>query len=128
MSLDTILFAAMMLCIGFYANSAGYWKYMPPIALYNAGFVWILFLVCRYLKTGKLIRAGISSILTGAFIFSTNNVINSILDETLPWPRIDLSTWNPSTADGNIKWIILLGSIFIGFICIVIGIMRGRES
>ena len=128
MSLDTILFAAMMLCIGFYANSAVYWNYMPPIALYNVGFVWLLFLVCRYIKIGKFIRAGISSILTGAYIFSTNNVINSILDENLPWPRMHLTTWNPNTADGNIKWIILLGGILIGLICIVIGIMRGRES
>ena len=123
---DTILFTTMMLCIGFYNNVRDYWHYMPPLALFNAGFIWIIFLVCRYLKTNKFIRAGISSIITGAYIYSADNVINLILGERRPWPKMNLGIWSSGTVDGNIKCTILFGGILIGVICIVIGIKREK--
>ena len=125
---DTILFTTMMLCIGFYSNVRAYWHYMPPLALFNVGFIWIVFLVCRYLKINKFIRAGISSIITGAYIYSADNVINLILGERRPWPKMNLIIWSSGTVDGNIKCTILFGGIIIGLICIVIGIKRGKES
>ena len=124
---DTILFTTMMLCIGFYNNVRAYWHYMPPLALFNVGFIWIVFLVCRYLKTNKLIRAGISSIITGAYIFSADNVINLILEERRPWPKMNLIIWSSGTVDGNIKCTILFGGILIGLICIIIGLKREEE-
>ena len=125
---DTILFTVMMLCIGFYNNIRAYWRYMPPLALFNVGFIWIVFLVCRYLKTNKFIRAGISSIITGAYIYSADNVINLILGERRPWPKMNLIIWGPGTVDGNVKCTVLFGGIIIGVICIVIGMKRGKES
>ena len=125
---DTILFTTMMLCIGFYSNVRTYWHYMPPLVLFNAGFIWIVFLVCRYLKTNKFIRAGISSIITGAYIYSADNIINLILEERRPWPKMNLIMWGPGTVDGNIKCTILFGGILIGVICIVMGIMRGKNQ
>ena len=125
---DTILFTTMILCIGFYSNVRAYWHYMPPLTLFNVEFIWIVFLVCRYLKTNKLIRAGISSIVTGAYIYSADNVINLILGERRPWPKMNLIIWSSGTVDGNIKCTILFGGIIIGLICIVIGIRRGKKS
>ena len=125
---DTIFFTNMMLCIGFYNNVRAYWHYMPPLALFNVGFIWIVFLVCRYLKTNKFIRAGISSIITGAYIYSADNVINLILGERRPWPKMNLIIWSSGTVDGNIKCTILFGGILIGVICIMMGIMRGKET
>lgn len=127
-SIDTILFIIMMVCIGLYSNVAAYWKNMPPLALFNGGFIWIIFLVCRYLKTNKFIRAGISSIIAGAYIYSADNVINLILGERRPWPKMNLGIWSFGTVDGNIKCTILFGGILIGVICIVIGIMREKEE
>ena len=125
---DTILFAAMMLCIGCYSNVRAYWHYMPPLALFNGGFIWIVFLVCRYLKTNKFIRAGVSSIITGAYIFSADNVINLILEERRPWPKMNLGIWSSGTVDGNVKCTILFGGILIGVICIVMGLKRKKQS
>lgn len=125
---DTVLFTTMMLCIGFYSNVRTYWNYMPPLVLFNAGFIWIVFLVCRYLKTNKFVRAGISSIITGAYIYSADNIINLILEERRPWPKMNLIIWSSGTVDGNIKCTILFGGILIGVICIVIGIKREMRS
>ena len=119
---DTILFAIMMVCIGIYSNAAAYWKNMPPIALFNLGFIWFIFLVCRYLKTNRFIRAGISSILTGVYIFSVDNFISFIFEIKRPWPKMNY------TVDGNIKCMILFGGILIGLICIAIGIRREMKS
>ncbi len=123
---DTILFALMMLCIGFYAGSASYWRIMPPIALFNGGFLWLLFLVCRYLRVNRFFRAGLASVMTGVYTFSVDHVIGLILGEgeLHPWPRWNPWVWNFHTSDGNIKWMFLTGSIGIAVICLAIGIYR----
>lgn len=125
---DTVLFTAMMFCIGFYNNVLLYWKYMPSITLFNVGFIWSIFLICRYLKTDRFIRAGISSIITGGYIFSTDHFISIILGDKRPWPKMNLGAWSPGTVDGNMKWMALLISIFAGLVCIVIGIMHTRQE
>ena len=125
---DTILFIIMMVCIGLYNNVEAYWEKMPPISLFNVGFIWILFLICRYLKADRFIRAGISSIITGIYVFSVNNVINLILGERLPWPKMNLILWNINTVDGNTKWMALIAGVFAGLVCIIIGIGRERKD
>lgn len=78
LGIDTILLVIMLLCIGAYSSDTVYRRTMPQIALFNAGFVWIVFLVCRYIKVIKLICAGIAGMIAGGYIFSINNVINII--------------------------------------------------
>ena len=128
LSVDTILFTVMMLFIGFYSNVMAYWKNMPPLALFNVGFIWIVFLICRYLKVNKFIRAGLSSMIIGGFIFSVDNFISFILGEKRPWPKMNLMMEDLGTVDGNVKWTILIGSIISGIVCIIIGINREKES
>lgn len=128
LSIDTILFAVMMLCIGYYIDNAVYWEIALPIVLYSVGFFWIIFLVCRYIKVSKFIRGGIASILIGGYTFSVNNVINLILDNDIAWPKLNLYVWNDNTIDGNVKWLTLLAGIFIGLICIAIGIVHDINS
>ncbi len=124
--LDTLLLAALLYCIGLYNDSADYWRFMPPIALFSAGFVWLLFLLCRYLRANRLIRGGIAAMLCGIFYFSSNNVINAILEEPLPWPRPGLGPGIYETIDGNLKWLVLLACLIGGFLCIVKGLARRR--
>ncbi|MGN0394809.1 MAG: zf-HC2 domain-containing protein [Coprococcus sp.] len=127
-SIDTFMLIIMLLCIGFHNNSSYYWQIMPPIVLFNAGFIWIIFIICKYIKVNKLIRASIASIITGLYIFACNNVINMILGEKLPWPRLNISIWNINTIDGNIKWLILLFSIIISLFCLAIGIATSIKT
>ncbi|MGN0468910.1 MAG: zf-HC2 domain-containing protein [Acutalibacteraceae bacterium] len=128
LSVETVLFVLMLVCIGFYTSSASYWKTMPKIALYNVGFIWMIFLICRYIKVNHLIRAGITSIIAGAYLFSINNVTNMVLGENLPWPKLNLNLWTVDTVDGNIKWILLLAGILLGLILIFSGIIRQIKS
>lgn len=122
--LDTLLLAVMLCCIGLYNGSAAYWDVMPPIALFNAGFVWVLFLLCRYLRANGLIRGGIAAMLCGTYYFSCNNIINSILGEALPWPRLGIGPGLYATIDGNIKWLVLLAGLIGGLLCILKGLAR----
>lgn len=125
---DTVLFVFMMLCIGFYNGSASYWSLMPPLVLFNGGFFWLLFLMCRYLKVSRFFRAGLASIMIGIYTFSIDHVIGLILGEGTPWPRWNPGVWNMHTSDGNIKWMILAWSIVIALACIGAGIFRGRKE
>lgn len=126
LSIDTLLLAVMLCSIGLFNHSAAYWSAMPPIALFNAGFVWLLFLLCRYIRANRLIRGGAAAMLTGAYYFSCNNVINEFLGEKLPWPRPGFGPDLYSTIDGNIKWLFLLASLIGGFACIAAGLARRR--
>jgi hypothetical protein len=101
---------------------------MPPILLFNGGFLWILFLVCRYLRINRFFRAGLAGIMVGAYTFSIDHVISLILGEWRPWPRWNPGVWNFQTSDGNIKWMVLAGSILIAVVCTAIGIQqRGKR-
>lgn len=125
--LDTLLLWVMLWCIGLYIDSPAYWKAMPPIVLFNAGFVWLLFLICRYIKANRLIRGGIAAMISGAYFFTCNNVVNAILGNPLPWPVLGLGHGLYDTVDGNIKWLVFLTSLLGGLICLVTGLTRRRR-
>lgn len=124
---DTLLLAAMLYSIGLYHDSADYWRFMPPIALFNVGFVWLLFLLCRYMRAGLRIRGGAAAILCSLYYFSCNNVINRILGEPIPWPRPGFDQGIYETIDGNLKWLVLLAGLIGGFLCILTGLARRRR-
>lgn len=124
LGVDVILLFTMLLCIGIYVNNTMYWKATPPIVMFTTGFVWVIFLVCRYLKVSKFIRAGITCILVGGFAFLIDYVIDMIFDDNPVWPVMDFRTWNMETLDGNIDWIILITFAVIGIILIGVGLIR----
>ena len=120
----TILLFVMMFCIGIFVASDEYWRIASPITLFFVGVVWFVFLICRYLKVSKCIRAGFASIISGAVLFSANNVINYFIGDYYPWPKLNLTTWNIDTVDGNTKWLMLIVGAAVGTVLILIGIMR----
>ena len=127
---DTLLLVNMLVTIGLDIQDPVYWVSTPPVLLVTAGFVWVLFLICRYLRLDKLVSAGVSCILTGAYSFLINNVINVVTGgEWLPLPVMNLGVWNPSTLDGNVKWLILLSLTVVGLILGAVGLVRmGRKK
>ena len=61
----------------------------------------------------------------GIFLFVENNVVNGMLGYGgMPWPQMNWSVWNAMTADGNVKWILLLGSAAVGLIMMAVGVAR----
>ncbi len=125
----TTLLFVMMFCIGIFVASYEYWRIASPITLFFVGVVWLVFLICRYLKVSKCIRAGLASIISGGVLFSANNVINYFIGEDLPWPKLNLNTWNIDTVDGNTKWLMLIAGVAVGIVLILIGIARkGKKN
>lgn len=52
------------------------------------------------------------------------NVINYFIGDYYPWPKLNLTTWNIDTVDGNTKWLMLIAGVAVGMVLILIGIMR----
>lgn len=124
LGVETLLFFIMMLCIGLYSASNAYWGTMLAITLPIVIWIWILFVVCRYLPANAFIRAGLASIIVGSFAFCADKLINGLLHFDLPWPAPHLGTWNTNTVDGNVKWLILIVCAALGITFIVIGMRR----
>lgn len=116
MLLNTALFWIMMVCIGLFVKSDDYWRVTSQIVLFHTVVVWAVFLIARYLNINKLTRAGLCTLIFGAYFYSINNIINLILGEKLPWPRIVLNGGFEAN-DGNIKCIV---AIICAVVCIVL--------
>ena len=127
MTAITLLFVLMMLSIGLYTGSAGYWKTAAAISLPFLAITWLLFLFIRYSKFHGLTKGGICTILIGVFGFCADTVINNRLGFWQPLPVFSPFTWQPGTIDDNIKWLLLLSCSFVGIIFIIVGIIKRRK-
>lgn len=91
---------------------------------------WGIFLIARYLKTDRLTKAGIITILCGLFTGIVNDVIAWICKEPEVYAIKDanLLDWsNYRTINGNIYLIILISAFVAGAILILTGQIRGRK-
>ena len=88
------------------------------------GFVWIAFLICYLMKCSRLIRGGLCVMLFGVAAFLSEFIVNKILGLAAAMPEFHPSLWNAATIDGNVTWVILIGSIVIGLILAGIGLVR----
>lgn len=127
MTADTLSFMVMMLSIGLYTKSSEFWQIAPAVSLPLVAFAWLLFLLIRYLRINGLSKAGICTMLIGAFSFIANNLINSWLGIKLPMPVFRPFIWKIDTIDGNVKWLLLLGCTFVGIILFISGIIKRRK-
>lgn len=86
MTVSTLFFGLLMLCIGLYAKSPEFWRIGPVISLPILVFVWILFLLIRYGKINGLLKAGICTASVGVFTFFADYFINKCIGtgQTLP--------------------------------------------
>lgn len=105
---DTALLALLLLSVGLRTPVPGFGRDCAAICLPLAGFCWALLLCIRYLPLRRLGRGAVCCLLTGAFGFCANNVINGLLGVPLPWPVLRLDVWSAATIDGNVKWLLLL--------------------
>lgn len=75
MALDTALYFTMMICIGLSNGlGAGYYKTAACISVPIFLWIWGLFLIIRYLKTGRLLKAAAALGMTAAAM-----IINSLI-------------------------------------------------
>lgn len=129
---DTIwLYAVIIVCGLYVKNSQEYWNVSLKITTFCVIYIWILFLVIRYLGVNGLIKAGISICLTGIFVAVINDVIFFITDGKwrMALRDADFSYWGGNVADVNVldantKLMILLISVVIGILLIISGIVK----
>lgn len=89
---------------------------------------WAIFAILRYLKCSRLAKAGSVIILVGLFEFFANFFINLLLGNADELPRFSPAVWNYMTVDGNLKWILLIGSLAVGTILIIVGLVKGPKK
>ena len=137
---DTVLYLLMMVCIGFYAVKPAYQQEYFQVTVSNypqTAFnisacliipAWIIFAVLRYLPVRKIFRAGICCMILGFMGFASDTIIVRLSGAAAAWPKPALLTWNYTTLEDNVKWLILLAGLFIGIILIFIGLMKGKKK
>ena len=125
---DTVLYVVMAVCIGLFIRSPGYGARMAAISAPLIAFAWALMLCLRFLP-GAGAKTGAAFILSGVFLFSVNNIVNSLLGYDIPWPTFRPLVWNAATSDGNIKWLFLLVGLAVGMLCIIISsVLKGKKK
>ena len=125
---DTVLFVLMLVSIGMRNKSPDYAVICAAVAGTLTAFVWLIFLIIRYLKANGLVKAGICCALAGTFLFSVNNIINALMGSRIPWPKFSPFIWNGYTMDGNIKWLLLITGCAVGIIMTAFGIMKAGKD
>ncbi len=122
-TLDTILFVVMMLCIGFEQGlGAGYYKLAGAISLPILLWAWALFLCIRYLRVGKALRTAAALGITGVimmvcnFVFGMSDMSSVFYIEAFG-TRAEFSSF-PATA---------VICLIIGAVFALIGVLTGKK-
>ncbi|WP_310601554.1 zf-HC2 domain-containing protein [Anaerosporobacter sp.] len=75
MAANTILLYAIIIASGLYAGSEDYWFSAFAITTFCTAFVWILFLIIRYIRNNACVKCGLCMIISGIFIAVVHDVI-----------------------------------------------------
>ena len=136
MLMNTVLLYLLIITIGLYTGSAGYWR---PALMITSGmivFPWLIFGIIRYLeairhlKVNGFIKAGLCILVAGTISTLANSYISFILGREwiLGIGHANLSDWSSSTLiNANIDLIILLSAVMLGGIFLVIGWIRRKK-
>jgi hypothetical protein len=132
MAANTVLLYATVIIGCLYAHSANLAKGLA-ITTVMAAFPWVLFAVTRYAKINGWLKAGICTIVSGAFLSLIEDIIFWI-DEGV-WEvnflGADLFNWNLETANtlnANVYLSVLLVGLVAGVVLIAVGLVRDRHA
>ena len=123
MTLDTVLYVLMMLCIGLTNGlGAGYYKLAGAISIPILIWIWILFLIIRYLKAGKAIKTAAALGCTAAVMIVSSLIfhigeISSLIYIEAMGKRYEMSTYNLTAVI----------CIIIGVVFALIGALKGKK-
>lgn len=79
MTLDTVTFFLMLLCIGLYVRTSTYFALAFGISLPIVTMIWVLFLIIRYLTVNGWTKAGICTILMVVFGYVADHICAVLL-------------------------------------------------
>ena len=123
---DTILYFLMIFAIGLTVKLPGYFRYSLSISAVCLLFVWLVMFIAAYLKTNKLVKAGLITFISGLFMATINNIIGMILGYTVTW-----HAFRPFTRgylNSNIYWLEFIVGATVGVILIIAGLLKKKEA
>lgn len=123
------LFLVIYVC-GFYSNSPEYERIAFGITSFSLLLPWVYFLVVRYVKANRLVKAGILSAFTGAFVTAVDSFVDGMLGVGYEWNvlQADLRKWDIVTSDANVNLLILLAGLTIGIVLLLAGGVKARRK
>ena len=136
MLINTALLYTLIITIGLYTGSAGYWR---PALMITTGmiiFPWLFFGIIRYLKAIRqvkvngFIKAGLCILVAGTISTVANSYISFVLGREWIFGigHANLSDWSDYTLiNANIDLIILLSAIVLGGIFLLVGWIRRKK-
>lgn len=126
---DTLWLYAVIFVCGLHSISEKYWSIALPITTFCVLLPWAIFLCIRYLSAQPLTKAGVVTMITGAFVSVVNDITNGMVDGNIHirMKDADFSRWD-STAiiNGNVMLMILMLSVGVGIVLIGIGAILKR--
>lgn len=127
MSLDTILLYGIIITSGIYRSVAGYWRLAFIFTTVITLFVWLLFVIIRYMKSGGFIRAGLCVFAGSVFFSLFHDFSEWIMSDFFHISLTGANLWDWSSdalINANCYLLILLSGGVIGIILLIIGIVR----
>lgn len=126
MAWDTLWLYGIIFVCGLHSISERYWSIALLITTFCVLLPWAIFVCIRYTKAHSMTKAGMVTILVGAFVSVVNDITNGIVEGSIHirMKDADFSRWDSTAVvNGNVMLIILVVSIIIGIVFIGAGIL-----
>lgn len=125
---DTLLFALMMLAIGFYTTDPDYARTAFSVALPATLLVWLIVLLFRVLP-GALSKIGAGVTLVAAADFFSSSLVALLLhDPPLALPLVDLRCWTAYTSPGNLDVIGMIAGLAALVCGLILSLKRRKKA
>lgn len=132
MTWDTLWLYGIIVVCGLHSTSERYWSIALPITTFCAVLPWAIFLCIRYSNAHPMTKAGIVTMIIGAFVSVVNDITNGIVDGNvhIRMKDADFSRWDTTAViNGNVMLMIMMISVGVGIGLIGIGaILRKKKN
>jgi transcriptional regulator with XRE-family HTH domain len=97
-----------------------------PITTVALLWVWLIMLVVRFVKMNALLKAGLITIICSIITLTMNSVVGYFIGQEVPGIReyLNFTTWEINGLDIMIDGIVFYSLLIIGFINLMIGIIK----
>lgn len=124
---DSVWLYILLIVCGIFVNvGPDYWRDSMSISTYILMWIWILFIIIRYVKVNNWSKMGFSIIASGFWFGLASDIMNVLLSPSSSGlANVDFSqgfsTNNVDVLNANILWSVIIISIILGAIFIIIG-------
>lgn len=125
--LDTAFLLALLGSIGLHAMQVNYWRISGAVVGVILVFVWLATGVGSANKINKSVRAGLIWIIIGTLVAAGETLILWLLGYTVTIHAFRPLNWY-GYINSNVKWIVLIVSIFIGCILMARGFIAKEKE